>query len=211
MRKVFLYKSCADLSIRRFDAIYNTGDLKFLCVDYDGYEDIDVPEEAEQRWKDIMDEWVKVCDNRTLSYYYQLIREVAYLETRFYVSKEMLGQIYTRYPHAMDETMFDLYIEELAKWKYHYNKENTVLDEVHRLLNQHKASENKLGIKKSELDNLRKENEQEDAQTLEAQAVVLEHITGKNTIDVDTTSVLKWIEIGKLATSINEQRRKNAK
>lgn len=206
-----LYKSCSDLPIRRFDIIYKTQDLKYLCLDYDGYEEIKVPIEAEQRWKDIFDEWVELCDDNTISYYYQLILEVTYLETRYYVVKEMLWQIYKRFPNAMSEETLDMYIKELAKWKYIYNKENDTLDEISRLLDQHNASKNKLGIKKDELERMRNENDYEDAHTLEAQAVILEQITGKNNIDIDTTSVLKWLEIGKLATSINEQRRKNGK
>jgi hypothetical protein len=48
-----------------------------------------------------------------------------------------------------------------------------------------------------------------DIKSLEAQAVMLEHITKKNKIDIFTTSVKTWIEIGKLAEEINEQNRKS--
>lgn len=203
-----LYKNCSDLPIRRFDIIYKTKDLRYLCLEYDGYNEVKPPIEAEQRWNDIFDEWVKLCDDNTLSYYYQLILEVTYLETRFIVSKELLHQIFTRYPDAMDDETLDMYIDELAKWKYIYNKENDMLDEVGRLMNQRKASENKLGLKKSELEEMRKENGNSEPHTLEAQAIILEHITGIKT-DLDKDSVLKWLETGKLATSINEQRRKS--
>ena len=204
-----LYKNCSDLPIRRFDIIYKTKDLRFLCLDYDGYNEVSLPKTAHDTWKKILNEWVELCDDNTISYYYQLILEVAYLETRYYVSKEMLHQIHTRYPKHMSDKALDMYIVELKKWRYSYNKKNDVLDEIHRLMKQHKASYNKLGIKKSELEVMQKKNEHEQENTLEAQAVILEQITGKNNIDIDTTSVLKWIEIGKLATNINEKRRKN--
>lgn len=186
---------------------YKSQDYKYLVVGYDGYKDTLTPQGAEQRWKDIFDEWVKLSDNNTLIYYYQLISEVTYLETRFTVSKILLYQVYTQ---DMNEKTLDMYIEALGLWKYHYNKDADKLLEIKRLLAQHRASANNLGNKKSELENMQMENT-EDAQTLEAQAVILEQITGKNNIDVHTTSVLKWIEIGKLANSINEQRRKNGK
>lgn len=204
---VRLYKNCSDLPIRRFDIVYRTNDLRYLCLEYDGYNEVELPKDVEERWKDIFDEWIKLCDNNTISYYYQLILEVIYLETRYLVSKELLQQIFMRYPEAMDEETLDKYIKELAKWKYLYNKKNNMLDEVGRLMDQHKASKNKLGIKSSELEELRKENEDSEPQTLEAQAIILEHITGIKT-DLDKDSVLKWIETGKLATLINEEKRK---
>ena len=204
---VRLYKSCSDLPIRRFDIIYKTQDLRYLCLDYDGYNEVEAPKEAEERWKEIFDEWVRLCDDSTISYYYQLILEVTYLETRYMVSGELLKQIFTRYPEAMSEESLDMYIAELRRWKYIYNKENNKIDEIYRLLEQRTASENKLGLKKSELEEMRKENDDEAPQTLEAQAIVLEHITNIR-INLDKDSVLKWLETGKLATSINEQKRK---
>jgi len=210
VENIILFNSCADLSIKRFDIIYRTGDLRYLCIDFNGYNDIEAPKEAESRWKDIFDEWVKVCDDRSIAYYYQLILEVAYLETRYHVSKELIGQIYSRYPESMDDSIFDRYVEELAKWKYIYDKSKGVTSEVIRLLRQHKASKNKLNLKKSELESL-KGNFDDDPQTLEKQAVILEQITGRNNIDIDTTCVLKWVEICKIASMINEQRKRHGK
>lgn len=204
-KKAYLYKDCYDLPIKNFDVAYKTGDLKYLVVGYDGYRDVKVPEGAEERWTAIFDEWVKLSDSNEMIYYYQLVSEVAYLEMRYYVVKVLLLQIYER---DMDEKTLDMYIEMLKGFKYHYNKENDKLDELTRLFNQHQASENKLGIKKSELEHMQEEHQYDEAQTLEQQAVVLEQITGRNNIDVYTTVVAKWIEIGKLATSINAQRKK---
>jgi hypothetical protein len=111
----------------------------------------------------------------------------------------------------MSEEVFEKYIEELSHWKYYYNKKNNFLDEINRLLNQRNASENKLNLKKDELNELQKTHQDTAPQTLEAQAILLEHLTNIK-IDLDKDSVLKWIEAGKLATLINEQKRKaNAK
>ncbi len=205
-RTVFLYNDCSDLPIDNFDKIYNTKDLKYLVVSYDGYKSLDVPIGAKQRWVEIFDEWVKLCDSSTMFYYYQLLSQVAYLETRYLVVKIMLYQMYSR---DMSDKTLDLYIEELKEWRYFYNKENDKLFEIKRLLHLHRASTNKLGLKKSELEMMQKENGQEETQTLEQQAVNLEQVTGRNNIDTKTTSVKKWREIIKIANRINEQRRKN--
>lgn len=206
-KKIYLYKDCSDLSIYNFDKIYKTNDFRYLVLGYDGYKDVEIPINAGERWKNIFDEWVKLCNNNTMMYYYQLILEVAYLETRYKVSKTMLYQIYSR---DMNEKTLDLYIEELKHWRYFYNKENDKKSEVKRLFDQRRASKNKLGLKKSELKEMQMEENQEE-QTLVGQAVILEQITGKNNIDVKTTSVAKWLEIGRLASKINEHKRRNGK
>lgn len=187
--------------------VYRTQDFRYLVVGFDGYADIKEPEGADERWSDIFDEWVKASDDNTIMYYYQLILEVMYLETRYYVVKEMIGQIWTRYPEAMKETALDMYIKELRKWKYIYNRNNNMTDEVARLLQQHKASENKLNLKKSELELLKGDDDLEDINTLEKQAVILEHITGIRP-DIFKDSVLKWLEICKLANRINQERKR---
>ena len=204
-KKIHLYKGCQDLSIKNFDIIYRTKDLRYLIVGFDGYKDVKVPESANERWKEIYDEWIKLIDNNTITYYYQLILEVTYLQTRYDVSKMLLFQIYNQ--ESMSESDLDKYIDSLSRWDYYFDKKKDKLDEIQRLMNQNKASENKLNLKKSELEEMANENTEEE-KTLEGQAVILEQITGKNNIDVEKTSVAKWIEIGKLATQINEQRRK---
>jgi len=205
VKVIHVYRNCSELSIYNFDVAYKTGDYRYLLVDFDGYKDVKLPKNIESIWKAIYDEWVKLTDNNTVSYYYQLITEVAYLETRYIVAEALLLQIYKR---DMDEKTLDMYIEMLGNWRYFYNKKNNKIEELNRLFAQHTASMNKLGIKRSELKALEGENSSEGISTLEAQAVALEQVTGRNNIDPKTTSVLKWIEICKVADQINTERRK---
>ena len=206
-KKARLYNSCSDIPIWNFDIAKKTRDLRYLVVGYDGYKDVKLPDGAEERFKELVDEWIKLIDNNEIAYYYDLMSEVMYLETRYEVSKMLLHQIYTR---NMGKKTLEMYIEMLKEWNYHYNSDNDKLEEIHRLMQQHKASKNKLGLKKDELIKLNQDNS-EEPKSLERQAVVLEQITGKNNIDVRTTSVTKWVEITKLAHDINEQRQKNGR
>ena len=206
----YLYKDCGDLPIWNFDIIYKTNDFKLLVVGYDGYGDVDIPKGANERWEEIKAEWVKLLDDNTIAYYYQLILECVYLETRYSVVQMLLKQIFER---EMDAETMDTYIEALAQWNYNWNKKNEKLKEIQRLLNQHKGSKNKINLKLDELKVMREENgyddDDVDKASLEKQAGILEQVTGKNNIDLRTTSVRKWLEIGKIATDINEQTRKN--
>ena len=206
-----LYKNCGDISIRRFDIVYRTNDFRYLVVDYNGYDDITIPKGANERWAAIKNEWVKLLDNSTIAYYYQLVSETVYLQTRYNLSKQLLQRIWER--EDMDEDTLNGYIEGLKVWRYFWNKKATKINEIERLLNQLKKSQNKISLKLDELKKLKDENGlDEDVATLEKQAFNLEQITGKDNIDLDKTSVIKWIEISKGAELINEQRRKaNAK
>ena len=203
-----LYKDTSDMPISRFDKLYKTNNLMHLVVEYDGYTDVEVPKGANERWQEIKNEWVKLLDDNTITYYYQLILECVYLQSRYTIVKNLLHVIYSRLD--MDNETLDNYIGALKEWRYLWNKKNSRLVEIERLLKQLKGSENKLNLKLDELETLKNDNGYDDAPaSLEKQAVILEQVTGKNNIDLDLTSVRKWVEIGKLANEINEQRRKN--
>jgi len=202
-----LYKDCSDLSIKKFDIIYKTNDFRYLIVGWDGYEEIEVPKGANERWQDIRNEWIDLLDNNVIGYYYQLVLESVYLQTRYNVVKQLLNMIWIR--DEFDEEAEKIYVGALAEWNYKWNPKQNKTKEMERLLKQLKRSENKIELKLDELEKLKKENDiTDDVSSLEKQAVALEQITGKNNIDTETTSVRKWIEITKLSESINEQRRK---
>ena len=202
-----LYKDCSDLSIKKFDIIYKTNDFRYLIVGWDGYEEIEVPKGANERWQDIRNEWIELLDNNVIGYYYQLVLESVYLQTRYNVVKQLLNMIWIR--DEFDEESEKIYVGALAEWKYNWNPKQNKTKEMERLLKQLKRSENKIELKLDELEKLKKENDiTDDVSSLEKQAVALEQITGKNNIDTETTSVRKWVEITKLTESINEQRRK---
>lgn len=202
-----LYKDCSDLSIKKFDIIYKTNDFRYLIVGWDGYEEIEVPKGANERWQDIRNEWIDLLDNNVIGYYYQLVLESVYLQTRYNVVKQLLNMIWIR--DEFDEESEKIYVGALAEWNYKWNPKQNKTKEMDRLLKQLKRSENKIELKLDELEKLKKENDiTDDVSSLEKQAVALEQITGKNNIDTEKTSVRKWVEITKLSESINEQRRK---
>lgn len=204
----YLYKSCSDLPISNFDIVYKSNDFRYLVVGYDGYSEVAIPKGANERWEEIKNEWVKLLDDNTVAYFYQLILECVYLETRYQVVEVLLKEIFERDGQMTDET-FDTYIEALDQWKYKWNRKNEKLIEIKRLLQQWKQSQNKLNLKMDELEKLKEENEDsDDAISLERQALIIEQSTGIK-INIKEDSVKKWIEATKLHSELNEQRRRN--
>lgn len=205
----YLFNGCEDLPIANFDIIYKTNDFRYLVVGWDGYAEIKVPKGANERWDKIKNEWVELLDDNSVAYYYQLMSECAYLQTRYKVVEKLLKEILER---DMNNETFETYINALYQWRYKWNRKNEKFLELKRLAQQWVSSKNKMDMKLDELEELRKKNDNDgETSSLEKQAVILEQITGKNNIDIRTTSVKKWLEITKVAQKINEQRRKNGK
>lgn len=203
-RKRFLYKDCSDISIYNFDQIYKTENYMYLVVGYDGYKDVKIPDGYKERWKEIKDEWISLIDDNSVTYYYQLVLEVAYLQSRYDVSGMLLHQVWIQ---DMDSETLNSYIKVLKLWGYKYNKSKDKADEVNRLMLQRKSSENKLSIKSSELKKLREEHEDKEVSTLEQQALIIEQATGIK-INIKKDSVTTWVSAIKLAEKTNENKKK---
>lgn len=200
-----LYKSCRDLPIANFDIIYKTNNFKYLIVGYDGYnEDIKIPKGANERWEEVKKEWIKAIDDNTIAYYYQLLSECVYLQTRYDVVSKLLDIILERDLNA--ETM-EVYIIALSEWKYRWNRKAGKYVELKRMLQQLKGSKNKINIKMDELEDMKKESEShEEDSSLERQALIIEQGT-KIKINIWKDSVLKWVEATKILSEINEQKK----
>lgn len=203
---MYVYRDCSTIPIWNFNEITLKGDLRWMLVGWDGYEDVKVPKEANEHWQNIRNEWVELLDNNAITLYYQLVLEVAYLSFRYDTAANLLQQIATRF---MNEETLEKYITALGYIRYKWNKKNSKDVEIKRLLQQHKASQNTINLKLDELEQIKKENDFKDTPAnLEKQAVILQNITGIK-VNLRKDSVKRWIEIGKLANDINEQRRKN--
>lgn len=202
------YKDCSYLPIWNFDMINKTKDYRYLVVGYDDLNPKTEPKEkelegAEEHWTKILDEWVALVDDSKVSLMYELSSELNYLKMRESISTMLLEQIYSR---IMDDETLDKYISALREWEYYWDKKQSHLDNIERLLREIRADKNKIGLRESEYENLQSKNE--TSQSIEKQSVIVEMILGKNNIDLKTTSVKKWHEIIKLADEVNEQRKK---
>lgn len=201
-----LYKDCSDIPLYNFDIIYRTNDLKFLVVGWNGYDEIKVPKGANERWTQIKNEWVKLLGNTTTAYYYQLVLETVYLQTRREAVNIILQRIFVR--EDMQGATLDTYAEMLAIWDYKWRKGATKENNILRLQKQLKQSENKINLKLDELEVMKKEHG-DDGETvsLERQVLVIERSTNIK-IDPKKDSIKTWVEVCKMHEEIQSQREK---
>ena len=159
-----------------------------LIVGWDEYEKIEYDEdELKKVWDKIYIEYCDLTNDNQSLFYYQLLSEVNYLEVRKYVVLKLLEQLMTYQRSGED---LDKYIEVLKLWKYNWDKKLTYEEAIIKIFKNIKASDNKLRLKKDELEKMKSTD---DPMTLTAQVVKLELSLEKNHIEPKTTSVLKWV------------------
>jgi hypothetical protein len=201
------YKTCDDLPIYNFYKIMEESNYMHLIVGYDGYQDIKIEhEDIESVWQDIHEEYVKMSGDNSTKLYYELINEVLYLETRYKVVMDLLSSLAE---NSMSDQMISAYIKELRQWKYKIDDSKPFEDEMDKMVRQLKASENKIRLKKDELEKLKENNNDGESMSLIKQTVKLEQALERNNIDTKKTSVTKWIALLEEIKEINAQRQKN--
>ncbi len=182
-----------------------------LIIDWDGYSKIDFDiqknfdeDDLQDIWKGIYDEYCKLTNDNKSLHFYQLLEQVNYLEVRRYIVSNLIQQMVA---NEKKEEILDLYIETLRQWKYIWDKNLVYHEAIFKLLKDLKASENKIELKKDELEKLKSSDE---PMTLTQQVVKLERALERNLIDPKITSVEKWIELMNQVKDINAARQKAA-
>jgi len=204
MSETRYYRNCNELSVYNFHKILETNNYAYLVVGFDEYEKININEkEASDVWNLIYEEYCKLTEDNKSLLYFAIFQELLYLKTRFEVATTLLKQLSNGID---DKTVVLKYINALRVWKYKINKDKPLDEELDRMVNQLKASTNKIQIKQSELEDLNVNNS--DKLSLIEQVVKLELALGKNEIDIKKTVVSKYIALFKEVKLINEARSK---
>ena len=204
MSETRYYRNCDELSVYNFHKILETNDYSYLIVGFDGYDKLEFDEkEADEIWGNIYEEYCKLTKNNKSLLYFAIFQELLYLKTRYQVARILLMQLSNN--NNSEEFVLEC-IERLREWKYKIDKEKPLKDELERMIHQLKVSENKIHIKKEELDNLNVE--EGDKLSLIEQNVKLELALGKNKIDTKKTSVSEHVALFNEADLLNQARKK---
>ena len=204
MSETRYYRNCDELSVYNFHKILETNDYSYLIVGFDGYDKLEFDEKkADELWGNIYEEYCKLTKNNKSLLYFSIFQELLYLKTRYQVARILLMQLSNN--NNSEEFVLEC-IERLREWKYKIDKEKPLKDELERMIHQLKVSENKIQIKKEELDNLNVE--EGDKLSLIEQNVKLELALGKNKIDTKKTSVSEHVALFNEADLLNQARKK---
>lgn len=202
-----VYSNCDLLPISLFYKILKTSDYTLLYKNYDNLKDKPTIKKCSDLWLDIYDEYVSLVNDETVKYYYELEKSVMYLTKRYEVAFFMLKQLSEGLLNNNEKIA---YVEELRKWSYNINLKNNLDTELDNAVRQLKSSQNKINIKKNELEQMR-QNMQKDSgsMTLIEQATRLEHALNRSAnIDIHNTVVSKWVVLVKILEETNRAKRK---
>lgn len=202
MRKY--YRNCDELPIYNFFKIKETNDLSYLYLDFDEYNEVEVEEKMKDVWESLLEEYSNLTGDNSTIRYYDLIREIIALESRFDVVNTLLQMINIG---GMSREMLISYSKALKVWKYNLNVDKPLKDEIAKLIKQLKQSKNKIRLKLEEKKEIEKSNEGESMSLVEQQ-VAIEDALDKNEVNLKTTTVAKWLAMIKKIKLKQEQLKK---
>lgn len=192
-----LYLGIGDLPIYNFDKMLQTNNLSYMVLDWNERKDIEPPEQAQERWDDIYNEYCKRTANNDALSFYSLSCEIGYLEMRY-------TSIY-----ALVTNLCEGYKEEIGKrlnmWGVPFNIKGKIEPQLKQMESNLKFAAHIIEKKKTKLKGL-KGDEDEERTSLIQQKIKLERVVGLK-IDLKQTSVEEWIELFKEAKSIGQQQK----
>lgn len=203
---VNFYKSTSEILIFNFDAILNKDNYYWMVVGYNGYNEKEFEfdiEEAKELWNKIYNEYCKKSNDVTTLYYYEVLDQLGYLKVRKYFVGVLLDQLST---FKREQEEIDLFIDALSKWRFFIDNKKPLELELKRMYRQLRASENRIGLKESELEGLKED--QQEPMSLTTQAVKLALGLGKDKIDTKTITVDEWLALSDELKIINEYKNK---
>ena len=152
----------------------------------------------------IYEEYLILTEDQSIEDYLLKQKELTYLTKRFELSFDMIKELSKG---KLSDTMRLKYIKELKLWGYKINIKKDLNQELNKIVNQHKSSRVRIESKTKEIENIRKELD-ENKESIIQQSARLEQSLGRNYIDIYKTSLSKWASLIKLADEIYESNKK---
>lgn len=189
-------RNCDELMIYHFDKARSTGDLKWLGIGYTGREEVRLPDNVDEVFGGIMNEYCELTgDNKSLQYY-ELTVFLGKLILDYEICKALIMCLISNSTEQSKEEV----IEELKHRKITFNGD---IKDAERQL---RSKQNKIAIKQKEKEEF--EDVNGEALSLERQKIHLMRVTELGNIDLKSTSVKEWVEIGNVAKEIITERKK---
>lgn len=184
-----VYSNCSELSIKVFYDIVNKGNLQLLVISGD-YSDI----ELNEVWENIYDEYCTLVDDGKTKQQLMTRARVNAMSNKLHYCNEIL-KLMSR-GNTTEKTQ-ERCFEVLRKYGYILDRKKELSNELESLARRLRQLQSQIKIKMSEIDDNGKKLEVK----LMKSVVTLERIL-KREIDIDKTTVEKWIYINKEAKEL---------
>lgn len=187
------------MPIYNFDKVLKTNNLAYLVLGWNEREQIEVPEEAQNRWNEIYNTYCeRTAGNETLTFY-SLTCEVGYLEMRFIIIHSLI--------YGLSEYNKNDFGRELNKWKIPFNVDGKIKPQMETLERYLRVAKQNIDLKKRKIEALKSD----DIETIETslflkQSIIIEEQLGVK-IDIRKDSVEYFLTaIERLKEKLEQQK-----
>lgn len=183
-----IFKNCDELPKYNFDKIQENGDLKWLVAGYNGYNDVNLPEDSSERWNEIVREYGEIIGDDKTILRFELLLDIDEAITRLSTVNAIIKRL--TYPRVYtNKSLVNEYSFELRKWRFYLNTSKPIKDELMRMGRQLKAAETKVKLMETQL----KKYEVDDSNAIDPLElkVVVQNIINRN-INFKKISVKEW-------------------
>ncbi|MEZ7496472.1 hypothetical protein QO206_13320 [Leeuwenhoekiella aequorea] len=183
-----LYTNCDELPMWNFEQVRKTGDLKWLVYLFDGFGEVEVPEDAPMVWDNILSQYSELTANNETIQYFELLADQSDLQTRLEFGAILLQNVAERW-HLMPKYIQEGYVDALKDHRFYLDTRKPLDKELERLFRQLKAVEMKLKQFNGEKEVFEKKRPETDL--IEVKVKIQRII--KMSIDLKKVSIKEWL------------------
>lgn len=188
-KTVRISRDCEEISAHNFFKLRDTGDLQWICPDFEGYGQVKLPEDADAKASEILEEYAKLTKNDKTLDYIENVRDLEKAVTRILGASIMLDAIDKRW-YMMSEETQNSYAERLGRWNFILNRSKPMDQELQRLYRQLRAAKTKVKRLEASKDQMEKGFSKKNIDIVEV-LVQVKNIL-KRDIDLKKISIKEW-------------------
>lgn len=193
-----LFLGISDMPIRNFEQALKTNNMSYLVVGWDERKEIEVPEDANERWGEIYNEYCKRTANNEALTFYSLSCEIGYLEMRYTAIYSLISNLCEQYKKEIGL--------RINKWGLPFNVDGKISDQLPALERHLRIAQQGIGIKKRKLDALKMDEEEEPTSFLKQVIIINEQLGIKIDMKMDSVEYF-FAAIERLKEKIQQQKK----
>jgi len=191
-----IYQGTHDMPIYHFWKCLVKDDMRYMVVGWNERDEIKIPEDADEKFFDVFNEYCMKTANNETDTYYALLNEIDYMKRRYNILAILVGEL--------NEENKEAYGNEIQLWGFRFDLKKTVAEQIKNFEKQFRAARQDIELKEDELKKLTGETDEGEPLNLYKKKIRLERILGIS-IELKATVIDEWIEIESEAKEVNEE------